>query len=498
MAYSMGLIVTKELKRTIAEIENAKLHVSHTLLGLPQWVDWRKEGGRNWTGPVRDQSNCGSCVAHSGVKVAAISRRVERNEYDADVEMSAYDLFRHGGNCRNGWTLERGGSAFAQYGACPQKCYDDDAVEHECCKEQKFKILDIQRIASDAEAKKWITEHGAVWAAIDVYDDDFYENMLSPDEVYHNNGSGSPIGAHAVCLCGYDDTKGAWLLCNSWGQSWADNGFCWFGYGENGCIRSYAAYGIKVGFDKLSCAITPSPAVIVLGGSLQLNGNPTGGKPPYTHEWIENVYGDNYINSTTIQNPIFSGAPIGKYTYSYKVTDSAGTEAVNSTVISVQEKPPLKTDITIKKAGTVIMKVMYVKSTVPDKTNLVINGTDIGPVRKMYGKTLTLGKFDAGDILAFALNTPQGQVQNNVNQDMGWAGIWYVMMNQKAGSKGSDVTLYIQEVNTKMEMAVEQTEMIDNMLNDLILEAIDIGEKKQAIAQAMFMTLSESPDESGD
>jgi len=44
-------------------------------------------------------------------------------------------------------------------------------------------------------------------------------------------------GTHAVLLCGYDDTHdngdgtlGAFLLKNSWGTQWGDNGFCWVSY----------------------------------------------------------------------------------------------------------------------------------------------------------------------------------------------------------------------------------------------------------------------------
>lgn len=44
-------------------------------------------------------------------------------------------------------------------------------------------------------------------------------------------------GPHAVSFCGYDETHdngdgtvGAFLLKNSWGQHWADEGFCWISY----------------------------------------------------------------------------------------------------------------------------------------------------------------------------------------------------------------------------------------------------------------------------
>ncbi len=51
-----------------------------------------------------------------------------------------------------------------------------------------------------------------------------------------SHASGDLGGGHAVCVVGYDDNKattdgpGAFLLVNSWGTSWGDNGFWWMSY----------------------------------------------------------------------------------------------------------------------------------------------------------------------------------------------------------------------------------------------------------------------------
>ncbi len=50
------------------------------------------------------------------------------------------------------------------------------------------------------------------------------------------HASGDYLGGHAVCVVGYDDTKattdgpGAFMLVNSWGLGWGDNGFWWMSY----------------------------------------------------------------------------------------------------------------------------------------------------------------------------------------------------------------------------------------------------------------------------
>lgn len=42
--------------------------------------------------------------------------------------------------------------------------------------------------------------------------------------------SGSFYGGHALTLCGYDDSKNAYKVINSWGTGWGDAGYSWIDY----------------------------------------------------------------------------------------------------------------------------------------------------------------------------------------------------------------------------------------------------------------------------
>jgi hypothetical protein len=46
---------------------------------------------------------------------------------------------------------------------------------------------------------------------------------------------------HVVLLVGWDDDKQAWLVKNSWGAQWGENGFAWIKYGSNN-IGVFAAW----------------------------------------------------------------------------------------------------------------------------------------------------------------------------------------------------------------------------------------------------------------
>ena len=54
------------------------------------------------------------------------------------------------------------------------------------------------------------------------------------------------FGGHAQCVVGYDDAKygGAFLIMNSWGPQWGNNGFAWVRYRDFRYFVS-EAYGLE-------------------------------------------------------------------------------------------------------------------------------------------------------------------------------------------------------------------------------------------------------------
>ncbi|HLO37981.1 MAG TPA: C1 family peptidase [Lacibacter sp.] len=50
---------------------------------------------------------------------------------------------------------------------------------------------------------------------------------------------------HSVVICGYDDSKNAWLIQNSWGSGWGDNGYSWIDYGLFPTRTGTWCYSIK-------------------------------------------------------------------------------------------------------------------------------------------------------------------------------------------------------------------------------------------------------------
>jgi len=71
--------------------------------------------------------------------------------------------------------------------------------------------------------KEELFTNGPMYANFDVYEDFFCYGSGVYKHVY-----GDYAGAHAVKMLGWgtsEDGTDYWLLANSWGESWGENGF---------------------------------------------------------------------------------------------------------------------------------------------------------------------------------------------------------------------------------------------------------------------------------
>jgi hypothetical protein len=96
-------------------------------------------------------------------------------------------------------------------------------------------------LPSVEEIKQAIYDYGSV--QVGVYVDSYFQVYTAG--VFNNCSKKKSIQInHIVTLCGWDDAKGAWLLKNSWGTGWGENGFMWIVYGCNnvGYGANYIVY----------------------------------------------------------------------------------------------------------------------------------------------------------------------------------------------------------------------------------------------------------------
>jgi len=184
--------------------------------------------------PIKNQASCGSCWAFS------ISAQMETAILKKDgvtVDLSEQYLVScndYGWGCNGGlWANDM----FVSPGCMMEACFPYVAQDVPCndaCpylyQAQGWAFVEAQNVVPSVEnIKNAIYTYGAVSAA--VYVDSNFQAYTSG--VMNSCKKSVRWTNHAIQLCGWDDAKGAWLLKNSWGTGWGENGFMWMAYNCN-------------------------------------------------------------------------------------------------------------------------------------------------------------------------------------------------------------------------------------------------------------------------
>lgn len=212
---------------------------------LPAVLDWRNKDGQNWVSPILDQANCGSCVAFASIGVLETQYKISSLLPNFNVKFSPQHLFScGGGRCSWGWTPESAARFLQQSGAPDEACMpyssgatgQDVACRASCpdAAQRSVKITGYEtptRGSRNIDAVKMALQKGPLVTTLIVYAD----FMAYAGGVYKHS-SGEFLGGHAVSIVGYDDTKQAFIIRNSWGEEWGENGFGYVSYEDQAGI----------------------------------------------------------------------------------------------------------------------------------------------------------------------------------------------------------------------------------------------------------------------
>jgi len=209
--------------------------------GLPPAFDWRSAGG-NFVTPARSQKKCGSCWAFA--MTGALESYVLRNGNTpgADVDLSEQVMLScsGAGSCK-------GGALYPSYlkstGLPPEAAYPYAAVNGSCSaaaagwQSLVYKIADWGVVAggSSARLKAALVKYGPLTTSMLVYED--FKHYKSG---VYSRVSGKYAGGHAVLLVGYNDAEEYFIVKNSWGPAWGEEGFFRIAYSE---MRSRVFFG---------------------------------------------------------------------------------------------------------------------------------------------------------------------------------------------------------------------------------------------------------------
>jgi C1A family cysteine protease len=184
--------------------------------------------------PIKNQGSCGSCWAFAAVGL--LESMIKKNDGIEEDLSEQYML-----SC-NPWGWGCGGGYWpndmlVDPGAAMEDCFPYVADEVPCkdtC-ETPYQIQSWVFVTEDNVVpptdlvKQAIYTYGAVQAG--VYVDRWFQ--MYTNGVFNRCKKNVKWSNHAIILCGWDDAKGAWLMKNSWGTGWGENGFMWITYGCN-------------------------------------------------------------------------------------------------------------------------------------------------------------------------------------------------------------------------------------------------------------------------
>ena len=248
------------------------------LQSLPSRFDWREqvEGGLP---PVRDQGSCGSCWAFATVGALECNIKIrDKTSIDLSeqwlVSCNQETVPRKWG-CSGGWwahdyfvknvkTDPCGDSGAVLENNFP---YEAEDVDCDCPYQHDYFIDRCAYVGSEHDVpsvdalKQAIYDFGPVSVAVcasiyfkiyesGVYD---YESICWPGKVNHG-----------VVLVGWDDSmgdEGAWILRNSWGEDWGEDGYMYIEYGCSmvGYAARYVEYADRLTVLCANESVGPGP-----------------------------------------------------------------------------------------------------------------------------------------------------------------------------------------------------------------------------------------------
>jgi C1A family cysteine protease len=255
---SLGLDVSEDeiqaTEKAIKAVESLQSKLSSKFaesFSAPAAIDWRNNGG-DYTTSVKDQASCGSCVSFATIATIESRMNIACRNPNLDPNYSEAFLFYCGcGNCcPSGWNFPPALDFCKNTGVALDSAFPYTPGNQPCKAgvTPSFKITSWASVLSIADRKNVIATKGPVVAGMEVFEDFSYYHT----GVYKHT-SGASRGYHAVSVVGYDDNLQCWIVKNSWGPGWGDNGFFKIAYGQCKIDTSFAFYDVT-----LTC-LPPTP-----------------------------------------------------------------------------------------------------------------------------------------------------------------------------------------------------------------------------------------------
>jgi C1A family cysteine protease len=215
---------------------------------VPSTLDWRNYNGNNYVTPVKNQGGCGSCWAFASTAGLEAATLITENKPNTNLDLSEQVLVScsPAGSCFGGY-IDDAATYVRDTGLPVESCDPYTATDGQCssaCTDWRSSTYKIQNW-------HWVFMPGSE-ATPDVLENELnnYGPLVTTMAVFNdffNYGGGiysytmGPFaGYHAVLIVGYDHPNQYFIVKNSWGATWGEQGYFRIAYSQ---LKSGVGFG---------------------------------------------------------------------------------------------------------------------------------------------------------------------------------------------------------------------------------------------------------------
>lgn len=204
-----------------------KSTISKSTKTAPDSLDWREKGIVN---PIKDQGSCGSCWAFSTITTSEGAYALTSGQLLQFSEQNLVDCVKTCYGCNGGWQ-DKGldyilQSQNGQFNT--EADYPYTAQDGKCSYQPEKAIGKITKYVkiesgNEDDLKEKVATYGVVAISISAGNTPFmayWGGILDDDSCLYVD--------HAVATVGYGSEDGVdfWIVRNSWGTTWGEQGYC--------------------------------------------------------------------------------------------------------------------------------------------------------------------------------------------------------------------------------------------------------------------------------
>ena len=232
MKKSMAILVVFILLTISPVIVEPKGTLSST--DVPPYFSWRDINGTDFTTPIKNQAPAPTCEAYALVASLETKMQYKMGErYNPDLS-EAHLYFYPGGTIRAGYVnIIDAANYLMEHGIPDEGCFPDPHRPYDFPFEslpgwenRTVKISEWGWVGHDEETmKRALIEHGPLMVC--MY---FWRDFYSYTGGVYRHRWGLLAGGHVMAIVGYDDSEQCWIIKNSWGTDWGEDGWVRIAY----------------------------------------------------------------------------------------------------------------------------------------------------------------------------------------------------------------------------------------------------------------------------